>query len=112
MSVAGMIAMQVATACVTEPKKEIDAYENAFDICKQLPIVQKQIDDIIDLRTKIAASKMVEADTQQKILELNTEISARINSISEMKKKFKIRIFINIISNIVLVAFIAVFLFS
>ena len=110
--VEAIIGMQLATACVTEPKKEIDAYENALDICKQIPIVQKQIDDMIDLRTQIAKASVIEQDTQQKIIELSTEIRARMNSISEMKNKFKFRILISIVRNIVLVAFIAVFLYS
>jgi len=106
------MATQFLSAAITEPKKETDAYKNAKDICDQIPKVQKQIDDVIDLRTKIATATVLEKDTQQKIIELSTEIKARMNSISEMQGKFKLRILISVIRNIIIVAIMGIFLYS
>jgi len=107
-----MAVTQAFSAAVTEPGKENAAYKDAQDICNQIPIVQKQIDDMIDLRTKIATATVIEEDTQQKIIELSTEIKARMNSISEMQGKFKLRILISVIRNIIIVAIMGIFLFS
>lgn len=109
---ASLAGMQFLSAVVSEPKKEMDAYQNAKDICDQLPIVQGQIDAVVDLRTQISsATQELQADTEAKIVALNTGIKARINSIKEMQTKFKMRVLITVITNILLISVIGFFLF-
>lgn len=113
MSVLGVAFItQFASAAISEPQREKNAYDQAKDICDQIPIVQGQINDIINLREEIAKSGQVEGDTQSKIIELNSTIQARMNSVVDEQKKFKTRILISLVTNILLVAIIGIFLFS
>jgi len=103
---------QFISALISEPKKEMDAYNNAKSICDQIPIVQKQIDDISDLRTKLAGATEIEQDTLTKIVGLNSEIQARIKSVQIEQKQFSTRLLISIVVNIMITAMLGIFLFS
>jgi hypothetical protein len=103
---------QFVSACISEPGKEIAAFNTAQSICDQIPIVTKQIQDVMDLRTAIATAKTVDADTSAKIIELNSEIGAKILSLKSEQKKFDIKLLISIVTNIIIVAIVGIFLFS
>jgi len=103
---------QFIGACISEPKKQQDAYKKAQQICADITIAKKQLIDIISLRTDIANGTIIQGDTETKILELNSEIGKRLDTIKEEQGKFKISYLISIVLNILLISIMSLFLFS
>jgi hypothetical protein len=105
-------ATQLTSALISEPGKAQKQRDADNAICDKIKVTNTQIDAINTLRVELAGAKAVEPDTASKIISLNSTISAEIASMNAEKKKFSIKIFISIITNIIITAILGIFLFS
>lgn len=82
------------------------------DICKQISVTSNILAQVDTLTAKLVSLTAMDDETKNSIITLNSTIAAEIASMKKEKKRFSVKILIMIVMNIVLLAVVAISLFS
>jgi peptidoglycan hydrolase CwlO-like protein len=97
-----------AVTYTSDVQNEIDRQKQ---ICDEIDSTKQRLDKINGLIKTLSNLQPISADTDQKISDLNDDIIASNNRILELKKYYRKRLALIILTNIALVAMIALYIY-
>ena len=92
----------------SDVQNEIDRQKQ---ICDEIDSTKQRLDKINGLIKTLSNLQPISADTDQKISDLNDDIIASNNRILDLKKYYRKRLALIILTNIALVAMIAIYIY-